>query len=510
MLGAVLGVLLLAGCGGNGLSDTTTGNAAGRTPPSLTPEQQAAMIEAGTLVDLSSTSVPTNPFVTTSIEPQSTFGLDVDTGSYTVGRRAVQSGQRPPAETVRVEEYVNYFTQDYTNPIGSAFGVQIDGGPTPFMAAQPTHRLVRVGVKARDVDAQFRKDASLTFVIDTSGSMAPDNRLGLVKRSLLLLLDQLGPHDTVAIVEFGTDARIVLRPTSAGDRRSISAAIDGLHTTGSTNAEAGLKMAYALADESFKPGQINRVVLASDGGANVGVTDGSALAQEISSHSVKGIQLATFGFGMGDYNDTLMEQLADKGEGFYAYVDDLSEAKRLFTEKLTSTLQTVALDAKAQVTFDASTVTAYRLVGYEKRKLDNSQFRNDGQLGGPKGDGGEIGAGHQVTALYEVDLAPAATSVPSAALGSVIMRWTDPDTKVPTELTQPITMDLLSHTWDTTAPRFRVDAVVAQYAEALRGSPWAASLEDVAVAAKALPAEMQSDPDVREFESLLDQAQHLH
>lgn len=447
-----------------------------------------------------------NPFVTTAKDAQSTFGLDVDTGSYSIGRRAVQGGTRPDASTVRVEEYVNYFAQDYTNPIGSPFGLHVDGGPTPFLAAAPSHRLVRVGVKARDIDASFRKDASLTFVIDTSGSMAQPDRLDLVKRSLHLLVGGLGPADTVAVVEFGTQSRVVLPPTSAGDPETILAAVDGLRTQGSTNAEAGLLQAYDLAVRSFKPDGINRVVLASDGGANVGAADGSVLARELSGHSAQGIQLAAFGFGMGDMNDELMEQLADKGEGFYAYIDDIDEARRLLTDKLTSTLQTVALDAKAQVTFDPAMVASYRLLGYENRDIADSQFRNDGQNGTPKADGGEIGAGHQVTALYEVELTPAA-DLPGTKLGGVTLHWTDPDLRQPVELSEPITTDRLAGSWDAAPGHFRLDAVVAQYAEALRGSPWAkASLADIAGEARRLPSDLRADPDVAELVTLIDQA----
>lgn len=486
-----LPTLLLAGCGSSATStNTLTGAAA--PPSSVRPPAEADVV--------------VSPFVTTAVDRESTFGLDVDTGSYTMGRQTLRQGRRPAPESVRVEEYVNYFQQDYPAPVGADFGIFVDGAPTPFLT-DPSHRMVRVGIRARDVSDSFRKPAKLTFLVDTSGSMDQPNRLPLVKQSLLVLVDELGADDSVAIVEFGSTARVVLEGTSGAEKERIRDAVESLETNGSTNAEAGLMLAYQLADTTFAAGAINRVVLASDGGANVGVVDGSALARQIGTHAEKGIQLATVGFGMGDYNDVLMEQLADKGDGFYSYVDDIGEAERLFSEKLTSTLETVALDAKAQVTFDPANVTRYRLVGYENRDVPDIMFRQDPTLAGPKAKGGQINAGHRMTALYEVELSPAAQVTPGAPLGVVTTRWTRPDIDVPVEVSEPMTTDRLAAEWGSASAWFRLDAVVAQYAETLRGSPWIrGTLADVAVAARALPTELARDPDVVELVDLVDQA----
>jgi Ca-activated chloride channel family protein len=447
-----------------------------------------------------------NPFVDTATDASSTFGLDVDTGSYTVGRQSVSQGQRPAPASVRVEEYVNYFAQDYPAPVTGDFGITVDGASTPFLT-DPSHRLVRVGVRAREVTAMGRKPVALTFLVDTSGSMGQSNRLPLVKDSLAVLVDQLDAGDSVAIVEFGSDARVVLAPTSAADKATIKAGVSSLHTEGSTNAEAGLLMAYKLADDAFKAGAVNRVVLASDGGANVGVVDGTTLTNEISAHAAKGIQLTTIGFGMGDYNDTLMEQLADKGDGFYAYVDDIGEAKRLFSERLTSALETVALDAKAQVTFDPANVTRYRLLGYENRDVPDILFRDDPRIAGPKAKGAQINAGHRMTALYEIELSPSAQAVPGARVGTVTAHWTVPEARTPAEMTHPITTASFASDWTSASSWFRLDAVVAQYAETLRGSPWIkGSLADVANVAHALPADLAKDADVRELIGIIDQA----
>ena len=247
--------------------------------------------------------------------------------------------------------------------------------------------LLRLGVKAREVSERDRPQASLTFVIDTSGSMAREDRLELVKQSLTLLVDRLDRADTVAIVTYGSDARVVLEPTSVRDADRILAAIHGLSTDGSTNAEAGLALGFELAAHAFREEGINRVVLASDGVANTGQTDPDAILRRIRWDASLGIQLVTVGFGMGNYNDALMEQLADRGDGFYAYVNTLDDARTLFGEQLGSTLQSVALDARAQVEFDPALVESYRLVGYENRDLPDEAFRDD------RVDAGAIGAG---------------------------------------------------------------------------------------------------------------------
>ena len=316
-----------------------------------------------------------NPFVPADRDRESTFALDVDTASYAIAQRYVDDGNLPDPASVRVEEFVNAFEQDYAAPTDGTFAISSDGGPSPFLADDEV--LLRIGVKAKEVARFQRPPAALTFVIDTSGSMAREDRLGLVKQALSFLADRLRPRDTVAIVEFGTDAQVVLEPTTAKDADRIVAAIDSLQPSGSTNAEAGLRLGYQLASDALQEGGINRVILASDGVANMGNVDPAAILQRIRPDAEQGIQLVTVGFGMGNYNDVLMEQLADKGDGFYAYVNQLDDARTLFGEKLTSTLDTVALDARAQVEFNPDVVDAYRLVGYENRAIADNQFQDD-------------------------------------------------------------------------------------------------------------------------------------
>jgi Ca-activated chloride channel family protein len=312
-------------------------------------------------------------FIPTERDALSTFALDVDTGAFTIGRRALESGTLPPRESVRPEEYINAFDYDYSAP-RSGLDISVDGGPSPFDTG---NHLVRIGVQAEIVNDEDRGPAALTFVIDTSGSMARPDRLGLVKESLILLVNELNDDDTVAIVTYSDDSGVVLNPTPVSDKFEIIAAIDELGPGGSTNLEAGLREGYDLAREAFQRDGINRVILASDGVANAGQTDPDALAAMIRDDADRGINLVTVGYGMGDFNDVTMEQLADQGDGFYAYVDTKDEAERLFEEELTSTLLTVAKDAKIQVKFDRRFVEAYRLIGFENRGVSDSDFRDD-------------------------------------------------------------------------------------------------------------------------------------
>ena len=437
-----------------------------------------------------------NPPEDPTWDSRSTFGLDVDTGSYTVARRYVDDGFLPERDSVRVEEYVNAFDGGYAPPREGTFAISIDGAPAPFSwgAWHPADHLVRIGIRARGVDELERKGASLTFVIDTSGSMDLENRLELVKRSLALLVEQLQPTDTVAIVEYGSDARVVLGPTPADDAWAIQEAIAHLVPGGSTNAAAGLHLGYELARHAFREGGINRVILASDGVANVGVTDADGLLDLIGRGATDHIQLVTVGFGMGNFNDALMEQLADDGDGFYAYVDDADEARRLFLEDLSGTLTSVALDARAQVSFDSEQVSAYRLLGYENRDIADDAFRDDDVAAAA------IGAGQSVTALYEVELAPGARGV----IGSVQLRWRSPDTGEFDETGTVISTDALAPSFDAAAPRFRLAALVAAWAGALRDDPWAenVSLGLIAEEVLRLQRELRDDPDVAELAQL--------
>jgi Ca-activated chloride channel family protein len=413
-------------------------------------------------------------------------------------RSYINQGSLPPQDSVRVEEYVNYFEQGYPYPpAGQAFGINIDGGPTPFEENQG-YQLMRIGIQGYAVSPEERQDVSLTFVIDVSGSMDMDNRLGLVKRSLALLVKQLRPTDRVSIVIFGTDAQVILNPTPGDRSQKITQAINHLEPSGVTNAEAGLMLGYQMADEAFIPGGINRVILCSDGGANLGETDAGSIWNEIEEYAGKQITLTTVGFGMSNYNDVLLEQLADKGNGFYAYVDDIQEARRLFIENLTSTLQVIALNAKVQVEFNPEVVSRYRLVGFENRAIANQDFRNDSVTGG------QVGAGHSVTALYEIKLNPDAYG----KIATVHLRWQNPDSLNDIETSQSFSTDQLASSFNRTDPHFQWSVVVAEYAEVLRNSYWAKniSLDSIQSEAQRIASRLSEDGDVAEFVNLVRQA----
>ena len=426
----------------------------------------------------------TNPFIDTEDDHLSTFAMDVDTGSYSVTRRYLTDGYLPPPEAVRVEEFVNTFDYNYDPPTDSAFAIHIDGAPSRFGEGKRL-QLLRIGLQGRVIPTEDRKDAILTFIIDVSGSMGRENRLGLVKKALTILVDQLRPTDKVGIVVYGSRGRLVLPHTGINQRGKILAAINSLTPDGSTNAEEGLRIGYDLAWRNASVNHVNRVILCSDGVANVGRTGPDQILKEIRTYVSKGITLSTVGFGMGNYNDVLMEQLADTGNGNYAYVDTLSEAKRIFVENLTGTLQLIAKDAKIQVDFNPEVVSRFRLLGYENRRLDHEQFRDDTV------DAGEVGSGHQVTALYEVKLHPDA----SGKMAAVSIRYADPDNHKVSEVSKDISVSQLYESFDTAPATFRLAAAVAEFAEILRESYWAqdGSLDAAHQVVKDAFAEIEND-----------------
>jgi Ca-activated chloride channel family protein len=437
-----------------------------------------------------------NAFVDAREDNLSTFALDVDTGSYTLARNWIQSGQLPNPGEVRVEEFVNYFEPGYEAPAGQVFGIFADGAPSVY--AQDGSMIVRIGIQAGTVPEFARKPASLTFVIDSSGSMADNGKLELVKQSLELLVDRLTPNDTVAIVAYSDTAWVVLEPTSAVERQAISAGIQRLTSGGATNVEAGLRLGYDYANYTYRTDRVNRVILLSDGVANVGATGPGSILESIGQYASLGITLSSMGFGLGEYNDALMEQLANQGDGTYAYIDDLDEARRLFVEDLTGTLQVVARDAKIQVDFNADVVGQYRLIGYENRAIADQDFRND------QVDAGEIGAGHSATALYALRLQPGA----SGRIATVQLRWQAPDSGEVREINGNLNTWDLAASFEQTAPRYQLAVTAAQFAEVLRRSPhvdgWTTRLVNAQAArlAQLLP----NDPDVYEFSLLTQQA----
>lgn len=440
-----------------------------------------------------------NPYVDAQEDHLSTFALDVDTASYSVARRYVNDGNLPPADAVRVEEFVNYFNPGYPTPSDVAFGIYADGAPSPFDYDGTT--LLRIGIQGYQVPEWQRKPVMLTFVIDVSGSMSLENRLELVKRSLEMLVDRLNENDSVAIVVYGSNARVVLYPVNGSDRNTILNAIYSLHPEDSTNAEAGLRLGYQVAMQAYRSGSTNRVILCSDGVANVGATRPDAIMNEVHGYVSEGIYLTTVGFGMGNFNDVLMEQLADNGNGNYAYVDTLEEAEKLFVDDMTSTLQVIARDAKVQVDFNKDVVSRYRLIGYENRAIADQDFRNDSV------DAGEIGAGHSATAIYAVQLQPRA----QGRIATVQLRWDDPDTGEVREINGNFNTWDLSNSFPETAPRYQLAILAGYYAEALRNSPWAQSITFGQIYSLAAPLShsLPEDPDVIEFIDLVGRADRI-
>ena len=328
-------------------------------------------------------------------EPRSTFSIDVDTGSYTNSRRILQQGMLPPATSVRIEEFINYFDYSYPSRGNLPFTLNYEIAPSPFNEGR---HLISFGIKAKELTEE-RKPWNLVFLIDVSGSMNTPMKLDLVKRSLRVLVQNMQAQDSVALVTYAGSSRIALNPTTVSNKSTILHAIDSLRAGGSTNGASGIQLAYQTAQQHFKSDGVNRVILATDGDFNVGISSHDQLVKLVENKRKSGITLTTIGVGSGNINEGMMEQIANKGNGNYFYIDSFKEGRRVFADKLASTVEVVAKDVKLQVEFNPANVLEYRLVGYDNRKLRNQDFNND------KIDAGEIGAGHTVTALYEVVLA---------------------------------------------------------------------------------------------------------
>ncbi len=439
-----------------------------------------------------------NPTIDTRENPFSTFGIDVDTASYVMARSHLDRGLLPPEDAIRVEEVVNYFDYHYPPPVDGDFSLHAEVVPSPQRTG---YHVLHVGLKGKEIAAAERPAANLVFVIDVSGSMGSQGRLQLVKDALRILVEQLRSRDSVGIVAYGSSARVILPPTPGSDHATIVAAIDELHTEGSTNVEAGLRLGYELVGRQALGAGINRVVLCSDGVANTGATTAEAILRQVSQEAARGITLTTIGVGMGDYNDALMEQLADKGNGNYAYVDDRAEARRVLVDHLTGTLQVIAKDVKIQVELDPTAVARYRLLGYENRGLTRSELDDD------RRDAGELGAGHTVTALYEIKLLPGE----HAHLGRLRVRYKTPRSETSTEIQRDLPMTLVRGSWSDAAPPTQLSVVAATYAEKLRGSYWVRNLAwaDVQRLYAEIDEELEAQPEVRELGRLIDRAARL-
>ncbi|MFD3523688.1 von Willebrand factor type A domain-containing protein [Streptomyces sp. NPDC058653] len=390
----------------------------------------------------------------------STFALDVDTASYGYALRTLGEGRLPDPGTVRPEEFINSFRQDYERPEGDGFSVTVDGAAAP--TAEGDWSLVRVGLATRQAEHKGeRPPAALTFVVDISGSMAEPGRLDLVKESLGILTDELGGDDSIALVTFSDRAETRLPMTRVADSRSrIHDVIEELEPAESTNVGAGIETGYDEAVEGRRSGATNRVVLLSDALANTGDTEADAILERIEDERTEhGITL--FGVGVGsDYGDALMEQLADRGDGHTTYVSDKAQARKVFVDQLPMNVELRARDAKAQVAFDRDAVESFRLIGYENRAVADEDFRND------RVDGGEVGPGHTVTALYAVKLRPGA----SGEVARATVRWLDPETRAPRERSGSVGASAVdARLWGDAKPRLQVTAVAAYFAESLRG-----------------------------------------
>ena len=449
-------------------------------------------------------SLVENDWVETAKEPVSTFGADVDTGSYSLMRRDVRAGRLPHPDSVRVEEYINYFHYDYAGPQDEKpFSVHLEGAPSPF--GQGFH-LLRVALQGRVIDVAQRKPANLVFLVDVSGSMSDTDKLPLVQTMLRSLVSKLTDADTLSIVTYSGNESVVLAPTRVSDKQKVLAAIDALSAGGSTNGEGGIRKAYELAEQvkiQQQVDSVNRVILCTDGDFNVGLT-GDALISLIEQEREKKITLSTFGFGQGNYNARDMEALADKGNGNYAYIDGAEEIERIVQKRLVSTLQVIAKDTKIQLELDPSFVQRYRLVGYENRVLDNEDFEDDTK------DSGEIGAGHSVTAFYEVELTQGAKDGQLAAsnLGGVKLRWKQPDGDVSAEASIPFPATSLGASFEGASEDFRFAAATVEFAEIVRKSKHSegARFDDVI---GILSGASKQDPDRLQLVELVQAAKSL-
>lgn len=370
-------------------------------------------------------AIEENPFLEASRAPLSTFSVDVDTAAYANIRRFVKDGQLPPKDAIRIEEMINYFDYDYPQPIGEVpFSVNTEVATAPW---NEDHKLVLIGLQGKKMQLENAPPANLVFLVDVSGSMSDPNKLPLLKQGLRTLVDQLSPRDRVAIVVYAGASGVALSSTSASRRGEILAALDNLEAGGSTNGAGGIRLAYKVAEENFVKSGINRVILATDGDFNVGMTSDSELVSLIESKRMSGVFLSVLGFGRGNLNDSMMEKLADKGNGNYAYIDSAEEARKALGSQVSGTLFTIAKDVKIQVEFNPAKVAGYRLIGYENRVLANRDFEDDTK------DAGEIGAGHSVTALYEI--VPAGGTIDNGGIGELKYgRVETSDTKFANEL----------------------------------------------------------------------------
>ncbi len=469
--------VLFVGCGG-GIKIQQDFSGANSSPTILDAELEINALEKSDREAYE--HIEETPFLSVAAHPLSTFSIDVDTASYANVRRLLQHGELPPAGTVRIEEMINYFTYDYAPPTDDVpFATHVEMVGCPW---NEQHALARIAIKGREIEHDQRPVSNLVFLLDVSGSMSDSNNLPLVKSAIKMLVEKFTENDRVAIVVYAGASGVVLPSTTADQKQAIFAALDKLHAGGATHGSEGLELAYQFAVENFVSGGANRVILCTDGDFNVGTTNQSDLVQLIQNKASSGVYLSVLGFGMGNYQDSTLEKLADNGNGNYGYIDTLNEARKLFVEQLTGTLITIAKDVKIQVDFNASRVSAYRLIGYENRMLQAEDFRDDSK------DAGEIGAGHTVTALYEI--VPVGVESPTVAVDpskyqqtsargasdnpfevlTVRLRYKEPDSSLSQELRVPLQHS--DKSFAEASPDFQFATAVAQFGMLLRGSKY--------------------------------------
>lgn len=486
---ASLLAVAFTGCGGAGSAKKDSSGAVPAVASMLPPSGNEAPSDDSIAEDNHNTEaydeIVENEFVRSLTHPKSTFSVDVDTASYSNVRRMLNEGIKPPLGAVRIEEFVNYFPYSYPGPNDEhPFSINTELAPCPW---QPEHQLVRIGLQGKKIPNHERSSSNLVFLLDVSGSMHGYDRLPLVQSAMKLLVKQLDERDRIAIVVYAGASGVVLPSTPAINQAKILTSIDLLTAGGSTNGGEGIELAYSIAEQNFIEGGINRVILCTDGDFNVGVTNQSELVRLISKKRESNIFLSVFGFGQGNLKDSTMEKLADKGNGNYAYIDSMLEAKKSLVQQMGSTLITIAKDVKIQVDFNPLRVDSYRLIGYENRMLANEDFADDTK------DAGEIGAGHSVTAIYEIVPtgadSPARTDSPSQFVENqpkpganpdtlliVNLRYKSPEGTTSTEFNVPLDHPL-DQQLETPSAELQFACAVAGMGMKLRDSKFAGSIE---------------------------------
>ncbi len=457
--------------------------------PSPAPQAARALAAEPVTTGNTHTGYRPNPFTLTSEDTLSTFAVDVDTASYALFRRTVNGGALPPRDSVRVEEWVNYFKYRLPTPTQGDFHVDLEGAPSPFT---PGRHLLKVGLQGRKIGKSQRKPTHLVFLADTSGSMGQADRLPMAQRAMKLMVDGLNEEDTVALVTYAGSVRDVLPPTPASERQKLFEAIDSLSSGGGTAMGDGLQIAYQHAVKKAGPDTVARVIVLTDGDTNLGQNlTADQMLESVRGYVQEGVTLSTIGFGMGNYRDDLMERLANKGNGNCFYIDSDKEARRVFQEQLAGTLEVIAKDVKVQVEFDKAAVRGYRLVGYENRDIADKDFRND------KVDAGEIGAGHTVTALYEVELTGEGTKVATVRVRAKTPAGSEAAEQSFTFPREPLHARLADASSD-----LRFATAVAGTADIVRGAPQASDWS-LAVAEELAVGAAEGMEDREEFVSLL-------